>query len=346
MLRAFKANIKIFLFTFSSCIWVLLPVKAGQLNIQLENDGLFANDGNYTNGFALGWESKPLLGHQYNLPSSMPLFFQLQHSFKLPVSQTHSAWGAKLSQRMWTPNEIELSEPQSDDRPYAGLLELESHSADYGSRFAQKNWFTLGIIGPNAMTEQVQKKVHSITGSTSPQGWQHQIQNQVTLQFAYEVDALLFRSKKHRTKKIRGPLFTKTQWELSSYNHIALGNLKTEASLGLLFRWGGMLNKTFGRLSSHFGHTGNTSEIVRTSNFIVFSKMQIGYRFNDLSIEGDLPYESEIYIQHKQAKLALGINWTVEDFAITWSLNSYTRAFVTDSKSWYSYGSLTLSCAI
>ncbi len=107
-----------------------------------------------------------------------------------------------------------------------------------------------------------------------------------------------------------------------------------------------MLDKTFGRLSSHFGHTGNTSEVIRTSNFIVFSKMQIGYRFNDLSIEGELPYESEIDIQHKQAKLALGINWTVEDFAITWSLNSYTRAFVTDSKSWYSYGSLTLSCAI
>jgi len=325
---------------------VLLPVNAGQLNVQLENDGLFANDSNYTNGFALGWESKPLLSSQYNRPSGMPLFFQLQHSFKFPIAQTRSAWGGKLSQRMWTPNEIELAEPQIEDRPYAGLLELESHTANYGSRFAQKNWLAIGIIGPKSRAEQVQKRVHGITGSTPPQGWQHQIQNQVTLQFAYEVDALLFRTKKLRAKEYHGPLFTNKQWELSSYSHIALGNFKTEASLGLLFRWGGMLDKTFGRLSSHFGHTGNTTEVIRTSNFIVFSKMQIGYRFNDLSIEGELPYESTIGIQHKQAKLALGINWTVEDFAIIWSLNSYTRAFVTDKKSWYSYGSLTLSCAI
>jgi hypothetical protein len=341
MLIVLKKNIKTFLFLLLLCLCILLPVKAGQLNIQLENDGLFANDSNYTNGFALGWESKPQLSHQGNPPSSMPLLFQLQHAFRLPVSKTRSAWGGKLSQRMWTPNEIELAEPQSDDRPYAGILELESHSADYGPRFAQKNWLALGIMGPNSMAEQVQKKVHSITGSTSPQGWQHQIQNQVTLQFSYEVDALLYRAKKSR-----GPLFDHNQWEVSSYSHIALGNFKTEASLGLLLRWGGMLNETFGRLSSHFGHSGNTSEIVRTSNFFVFSKMQIAYRFNDLSIEGDLPYESEIDIQHEQVKLALGINWTVKDFALTWSLNSYTKAFTTDNKSWYSYGSLTLSCAI
>lgn len=334
-----------FIIILSSVI-VLFPVKAGQLNIQLENDGLVANDGNYTNGFALGWESKPILGQQHKLSASMPLFFQLQHSFRLPVSQAHSAWGVKLSQRMWTPNEIEFTEPQIDDRPYAGLLELESHTADYGPRFAQKNWLTIGIMGPSSRAEQVQKKVHSIIGSTYPHGWQHQIQNQVTLQLAYEVDALLYRAKRHRAKKYQGPLFTNNQWEISSYSYIALGNLSTEASLGLLLRWGGMLNKTFGRLSSHFGHIGNVTEVIRTSNLIVFSKMQIGYRFNDLSIEGNLPYESEIDIQHKQAKLALGINWTVKDLSITWSLNSYTRAFVTDTKYWYSYGSLTLSCAI
>jgi len=320
---------------------MILPASAGQLNIQLENDGIFANDGNYTNGFALGWESKPLLSHQHRLPSSVPLLFQLQHSFRLPIMQTRSAWGAKLSQRMWTPNEIDSPEPQSHDRPYAGLLELESHSADYGAKFAQKNWLTIGLIGPKSRAEQVQKRVHSITGSTTPQGWQHQIQDQVTLQFAYEIDALLYRAKKYR-----GALFRNNQWEVSSYSHLALGNFKTEASLGLMFRWGGMLNKTFGRLSSHFGHMGNTSEVIRTSNIFLFSKMQIGYRFNDLSIEGDLPYESEIEIQHKQAKLALGLNWTVDNFAFTWSLNSYTRAFVSDQKSWYSYGSLTLSCAI
>jgi len=39
----------------------MLSARAGQLNIQFENDGVFATDGNYTNGFALSWESKPEL---------------------------------------------------------------------------------------------------------------------------------------------------------------------------------------------------------------------------------------------------------------------------------------------
>ncbi len=320
---------------------VMLSVHAGQVNIQFENDGLFANDGNYTNGFSLAWESIPHLNRQPYLPASMPKLSQLQHHIRLPIAQTHSAWGVKISQRMWTPNEIGVITPQSDDRPYVGILEIESHTADYGSKFAQKNWLALGITGPKSTAEYVQRKVHALIGSTSPLGWQYQIKEQVTLQLAYEVDALLFRTKKNRSKHI-----TNNQWEVSSYSHLSLGNFSTEASLGLLFRWGAGLNNTFGRLSSHFGHTGNTTQIISSSKVIVYSRLQLGYRFNDLTIEGKLPYKSNVDTQHNQAKAAIGISWTIDDYVITWSLNSYTRAYNNDNKPWHSYGSITLSYAI
>lgn len=320
---------------------MLLPVHAGQLNIQLENDGLFASDGNYTNGFSLAWESKPQLSHQYYLSTSMPKLSQLQHYIILPVTETHSAWGMKISQRMWTPNDISVREPQSDDRPYAGLLEIESHTADYGTKFAQKSWLALGVMGPKSKTEYMQTKVHALIGSTTPLGWQYQVQEQVTLQLAYELDALLFRTKIYRSK-----FSDNNQWEVSTYSHLSLGNFNTEASLGLLFRWGIGLNNTFGRLSSHFGHTGNTTQVISTNNFTVYSRFQLGYRFNDLTIEGELPYESNVDIEHNQAKALIGVRWTIDDYAITWSLNSYSRAYNKDSNSWHSYGSLTLSCAI
>ncbi len=320
---------------------VMLSVHAGQLNIQLENDGLFANDGNYTNGFSLAWESMPQLNHQHYLPANMPKLSQLQHHIRLPITQTHSAWGMKISQRIWTPNDISVIEPQIHDRPYAGLLEIESHTADYGPKFAQKSWLALGITGPKSTAEYVQKKVHALIGSTSPLGWPFQVQEQVTLQLAYEIDALLFRSKINLSKFIAN-----NQWEVSSYSHLSLGNFNTEASLGLLFRWGTGLNNTFGRLSSHFGHTGNTTQVISSSNFIVYSRLQLGYRFNDLTIEGELPYESTVDIEHNQIKTVLGLRWTIDNYAITWSLNTYTRAYNSDNKSWHSYGSLTLSCAI
>jgi len=320
----------------------LMPQSlAGQLHILFENDGFSASDGNYTSGFSFAWESKAFLSHQQSLPATIPLFFQLQHHFRLPIVQSHTAWGMKLSQRMWTPDDISVIEAQSDDRPYAGFLQIESHTADYGTKFAQKNWLALGIIGPKSKAEQVQTKVHSLTDSTPPQGWQYQVQDQVTLQFTYEVDALLFRSN-----KFRGKLFTHNQWEVSSYSHLALGNFNSEASLGLLFRLGTRLNKTFGRLSSHFGHIGNTTDVIRSNNFTVYSRLQLGYRFNDLTIEGKLPYESNVAVEHNQARATIGINWTINNYAITWSLNSYTRSYSSDNKSWHSYGSLTLSCAI
>jgi len=315
--------------------------QAGQLNILLENDGLFANDGNYTNGFSFGWESKALLSHQQYLPATIPLFFQLQHHLRLPINQSHTAWGMNISQRMWTPNKISSMEAQNNERPYAGFLQIESHLAEYSTKFSQKNWLSLGIIGPKSKAEQVQTKVHSFSDYTPPNGWQYQVQEQVTLQLAYEVDALLFRSS-----KLPGNLFNHNQWEASSYSHIALGNFNTEASLGLLFRWGTMLNKTFGRLSSHFGHIGNTTDVISSNNFTAYSRLQLGYRFSDLTIEGRLPYESDITIEPKQAKATIGVNWTINNYAITWSLNSYTRSYHSDKKSWHSYASLTLSCAI
>lgn len=342
-------NNQLVILLFGLLIATSFELHAGQLNIQLDNDVIFTSDGNYTNGFSLSWESKAAsinpshssTNMSANTSESMPLFFQWQNLIRLPLPQSQSAWGTKLFQRMWTPYEIELSEPQPDDRPYAGLLEIESHTANYGVRFAQKNWLAIGMLGPKSGAEQVQKKIHSLTGSTPPQGWQHQIQDQVTFQLAHEVDLLLFRAAKHSSN-----YFANNQWEVSSYSHIALGNFNREASLGLLFRWGNSLDKTFGRLSSHLGHIGNFIEATPTSNFTAFSRVEVGYRFNDLSIEGQLPYESNVDTANEQAKISVGVNWTISQFAITWSLNSYSRAYSSDIESWHSYGSFTISYAM
>ncbi|KGJ96973.1 lipid A deacylase LpxR family protein [Colwellia psychrerythraea] len=324
-------------FLLTIALLTLSPTKAAQLSVQLENDGLFASDGNYTNGFSLAWESKPLQIYHQHLTLSMPLLLQWQYVLRLPVNNKQSAWGVKVSQRMWTPSDIGITYSQSNDRPYVGLVELESHTADYSSSFAQKNWLTLGIIGPKARAERVQTKVHNFTGSTMPQGWQYQVQEQVTAQFAYEVDSLLYRNKTY---------FSQSQWDVSGFSHIALGNLETQAAVGLLFRWGTELSSSFGRLSSHFGHIGNLTEVIPDSHITIHARLALGYRFHDLSIEGNLPYESLVELQHKQAKATAGFTWSLDNLALTWSLNTYTRTYQSDTKPWHSYGSLTLSCAL
>ena len=75
MIKALANSIKKYCsvyFLLTMLLLTLIPAQAGQLSVQLENDGLFASDGNYTNGFALAWESKAQLNEHKLTSSTIP----------------------------------------------------------------------------------------------------------------------------------------------------------------------------------------------------------------------------------------------------------------------------------
>jgi len=304
-------------------------VNASQFHFQLENDVTFGEDGNYSNGMILGWESK-----------ATPLELVGLHNWlqRLLPSQKDSinAWGLKLSQRMWTPNEIEISEPQPNDRPYAGFLEFEQHAAVYSSDLAQKSWLAVGIIGPGSRTEQLQGSIHKIIGASTPLGWQHQVENTPTIQLAYEVDYVL----------TRNPALFDSQWEISTFSHNALSNFRSDINVGLTLRWGTNLEQSFGRLSSHFGHVGNLIDVTKSQSLLFYTRLQVGYRFNDLTIDGDLPYESNVEFNPQQASASTGLSYYFYGGSVTWSFNIYNKEYLTDNKDWHGYGLLQLSWSL
>ncbi|WP_064791882.1 lipid A deacylase LpxR family protein [Shewanella woodyi] len=317
---------------FSSLL-LCSQVYGGQWHLQLDNDIIFGSDGNYTNGMILGWESAA-----QDRRSELPTPLQWQRLFLFNQQEGEIAWGAKFNQRMWTPEEIEIATPQPDDRPYAGLLTIETHTAHYGVNLSQKNWLSLGVMGPLSGAQQVQEFVHKFTDSSPPLGWQYQVENQVTIQLAYEVDALML-----RRDAFNHALTGKTQWELSGFSHTQAGNFRTETELGVLFRWGNDLEHSFGRLSQHSGHLGNLTSAKGFSNFIFYSRAFVGYRFNDLSLEGSLPYDSRLMLEHLQYGVKSGIIWSHSNGSISWSFNSYSQEYQNDKQSWHGYGSLTFS---
>lgn len=308
-------------------------VNAGQWHLQVDNDFVFSDDGNYTNGLILGWESTPL---QDLDATASPIRWQSLFSFEQHDALT--SWGLKLSQQMWTPGEIKISTPQPYDRPYAGYLALESHTASYGGRWAQKNWLSLGVVGPASGTDQLQNMFHKLTPSSTPKGWQHQIENQLTLQIAYEVDALLLRQD-----AFNNTITGKTEWELSGLSHSQVGNFRSETDLGLTFRWGTNLADSFGRLSQHSGQLGNISATAESGSWMFFTRAYIGYRFNDETIDGSLPYESYIEVENNQAGITTGFIWARPSWALAWNFNAYTKEHQSDTDGWHGYGSLIIS---
>ncbi len=316
------------------CIgFLFLPVtNASQFHFQLENDVTFKEDGNYSNGMILGWESTPI----HFEPSATIEAHNWQQAILFSQPEAQQAWGLKVSQRMWTPDEIKIEAPQPHDRPYAGFLEFEQHTASYSSDLAQKSWLAFGVIGPASGTEQLQGSIHKILGASTPKGWQHQIENTATVQLAYEVDYLLFRDS--------APL--NSQWEVSTFNHNTLGNFRSEINIGLTFRWGTNLEQTFGRLSSHFGHVIHLVSDAQPQSLLFYTRLQTGYRFNDITIDGKLPYQSEVEFNPQQASAAAGISYYFSGGVVTWSFNFYSKEYLTDAKSWHGYGLLQFAWSL
>ncbi|WP_028866206.1 lipid A deacylase LpxR family protein [Psychromonas aquimarina] len=303
-------------------------VYAGQWFMQIDNDAAFGDDGNYSSGLTIGWENTPA-----PTLNKAPGFMRRQSLFSFTQTETEQTWGLKLTQQMWTPAEIAIEAPQPYDRPFAGYLAVESHTAAYSSSLAQKNWLSLGVVGPASGTQEVQEVVHEIIGSSSPLGWHNQIENQLTVQLGYEVETLLFRQD----------FASGSQWELSGFSHSQLGNFRSETDLGLTLRWGTNLPNSFGRLSSHSGQYGNLSATTESGSFFLYSRAYIGYRFNDLTLQGSLPYDSYVELENKQAALVVGVIWAHPGWSVAWSFNTYTREYQSDPGRHHGYGSLIFS---
>ncbi|MCL1046553.1 lipid A deacylase LpxR family protein [Shewanella electrodiphila] len=321
-LNAFSVPISI----LTGALLVSAPSKsfADQLYFNFDNDVIIGADGDYSNGVVVGWLATPATDF-----SQAPALFKWQSVIAFPQESSQSQWGGQFYHRMWTPTEIAYDYPQPNERPYAGLLELESFTGQFSSSLAQKNWLSIGVMGPASFADELQTIVHKITGSTTPKGWDYQIENQVTFQFAYEVDALLNRWQ----------AFDNSEWDISVFNHTMAGNFRSQSSVGLTLRWGDDLAETFGQLSSQAGHMGDYASYAnRYGSWQAYFRMQAGYRFNDLTIEGDLPYDSPLNIENQQAQASLGVIWAFPTWSVSWSFNYYSKEYESDVDDWHGYG--------
>lgn len=89
-----------------------------------------------------------------------------------------------LGQSIYTPEDISNPDPIPDDRPYAGWLYASlGLMAGNGGGLGTLG-LSLGLVGPSAGGEQVQKWVHDLIQSPDPLGWDNQLQDEFTLQLS------------------------------------------------------------------------------------------------------------------------------------------------------------------
>jgi len=82
-----------------------------------------------------------------------------------------------LAQRIFTPNNVTLKNPQRFDRPYAGQISLTGSREIYRKDFYIKTAVELGWMGQGSLTGTIQESWHQFLNLPYPSGWEFQIGN-------------------------------------------------------------------------------------------------------------------------------------------------------------------------
>ena len=164
-------------------------LRADTISFVFENDLFAGTDQHYTNGLRLEWLGEPLEDNQSNFSNSYTNFLckgvNALPFLELDSNKKYNA-GMSVYQMMYTPSEMNTTEPNYNDIPYAGHLMFSFFLFEHSDDVYDEYKLQLGIVGPASGVESVQKMIHNLTDSTQPMGWDTQLGTHLTLGIAYD----------------------------------------------------------------------------------------------------------------------------------------------------------------
>lgn len=212
------------------------PTKKGSFTLHFENDVLGTDDSDrhYTNGILFSYHTGE------NRVWDWLDGWARRHYFLEPDVKLHSSLA--LGQNLYTPEDISTPDLQVDDRPYAAWLHTDLGLVGQTDEILRTLEFSLGVVGPAAQGEELQKWFHEVIGSPEPMGWHNQLNNELALM-------LVFEQKWRNIYAVGKSSFLSglgLELDLSPHGSVALGNVFTYGGVGGTIRLGHNLHSDFG----------------------------------------------------------------------------------------------------
>jgi len=190
--------------------------------VEFANDLMFNSDNRFTNGFTV--QKHSTTAADLDSVEGVRTFGKWFAKRLLPDNQGLQYRKALvIGQSMATPADIEDPNIRLNDTPYFGLLAATGSWIAFDDLRFTGFGIMAGITGEYSFAEQVQKVVHSITDSTEPQGWDHQLDTEPVLN--------LYFSKKRK-------IWNASKFDGAASVDFAVGNFVTSLSAGLETRIG------------------------------------------------------------------------------------------------------------
>lgn len=298
-----------------------LAGERGTLSFTGENDVVSGQDRHYTNGLRIA----------YVTPAVTASGFETGFGFGEGTLRRSFA----LGQQIFTPQDIFTANPDPDDHPYAGYLFAEGALLKEDDGRWDLLTVELGIIGPWALAEETQNWFHRAMDYWEAEGWDHQMQNEAAVNFAYD-----WKGRPWAEGRALG-----LDLELTPVAGASVGTVAVNARAGGMVRVGNRLDPSFGPARIRPSLTGSGHFSSGTgSGWFAFVGVQGRVVAHDVFIDGSLFHddgpstEKNTFVGDMQAGLVLQLGGT----QLSWTYVHRTERFRTQNGA-DEFGALSLS---
>jgi len=222
--------------TFTNYLLLLLPLVSFAQKIDntaairdMKSDNYFRF--HYDNDYFTATDIYYTQGYVFELASHSLRKNPINHTF-LKLKNNEAIYGLALEHIAYAPTTIKSDSILYGDRPFAAAIILKSFlvSTDTIHKTRLSSGLNIGIIGPGAFGKEMQTSIHEWTDNPIPHGWQHQIKNDLVLNYEIAHEKQLFRLQ--------------NLFYLNSNAKLRLGTMNTNISGGF--------TATFGKVNSPF----------------------------------------------------------------------------------------------
>lgn len=246
-----------------------------------------------------------------------------------------------LGQNIYTPENIEVSANQDDDRPWAAFLYGSVGLATLEDNHIDELEVTLGVVGPEALGEQSQKFIHEhITDSPTPRGWKNQLD--------FEPGLIVSAQR-------RWPRFYRYEFDtaLGDYRfqiepnvNVSLGNIYTYAGGGFAFSFGPdveIIQDKPPRVRPAMPGSGYFETPEEGWGWLIFAGLDGRAVARDIFLDGNTFKESHsVDKKYFVGDASAGIAFTYDQYRLSYSINARSKEF-NGQEDPSVFGSLTLS---
>lgn len=307
-----------------------MSISCGILSAQLiDNSSSFKNI-SATNYLRFNYENDFFTGTDYYYSQGITVEYVNPRLKKNPINRLlffakndKSKYGISFNIFGYTPTTIESNEVLLNDRPFQANMAVKSFVLNIDSTKKQRiaSSISVGVMGPAALGKEIQTVIHKQTGDAIPKGWQHQIKNDIILNYQLNYEKAIVRAGNN-----------------------LLVNGFAEAKAGTLHnKLSGGLNFMAGRFTDPYSFT----PVKKKANFYLFGQGFVSLIGYDATMQGGLFNRKSVHtttaneIERVVFRADIGIMLNIKKVYLSYSQSYLSKEFKNGLR--HSWGGLSLS---